>query len=193
MLALLSASSVLAFGTAAGAASSSGETLTVFGAGTGTRPITTIEIPVKVSGRLLVQFHGNTASGCTIHGLCADSGAVSWIPSPAGELDALESRTRRHTSRLSATLSLVGALDGGSGGTTSAQVSSAAARPATCADAESTGQSVPSRCAVAVSCSASRGRRQALSARTAPGRWTAISLGRCRRSRCPFAASCAEI
>ena len=46
------------------------------------------QIPVRVRGALVVEFHGDQATGCAARGLCGFSGTVIWQPPPTGTLAA---------------------------------------------------------------------------------------------------------
>lgn len=46
------------------------------------------QIPVRVRGALVVEFHGDRATGCAARGLCGFSGTVIWQPPPTGTLAA---------------------------------------------------------------------------------------------------------
>lgn len=134
---------VLPAASAASAASSSGQSVLLFGDGPGSAfPVAEVMVPVRVTGQLLVQFNGDPATGCAARGLCGYSGAVSWLPASAGEIDLLEYRHHGHISYASAMLNLVDLTSptNAAGGSTRAQVSSGLGH-GTCADALSTGDS----------------------------------------------------
>ena len=103
-------------------------------------------IPVRVSGQLTVQFHGDPTAGCSRWGLCGYSGTVSWRPAVAASL--IVNRTLgRHAST---TVTYLPAFLPGPvppGGVTSADVALDAATPVPggshCADASSTGAFLP--------------------------------------------------
>ena len=48
-------------------------------------------IPVRVTGALSVQFHGDPATGCAHRGLCGDNGTVTWHPSTRDEIVVVQS------------------------------------------------------------------------------------------------------
>ena len=110
------------------------------------RPSLQTTIPVRVSGQLTVQFHGDPAAGCTRWGLCGYSGTVSWRPAVAASL--IVNRTLgRHAST---TVTYLPAFLPGPvppGGVTTADVALDAATPlpagSHCADAASTGAFLP--------------------------------------------------
>ena len=126
----------------AGAQSTSGFTL--FGSG-GT-PFSVRQIPVRFTGQLTVDFHGDPASGCAGAGLCGYTGTVSWRPPPTG---ALEIYAFRDHGRLSYAFDLApGSLTsypGISAGLATANVqlseSALAAPTSNCLDATATGNS----------------------------------------------------
>ncbi|HEX3979432.1 MAG TPA: hypothetical protein VHW96_24380 [Solirubrobacteraceae bacterium] len=100
-------------------------------------------IPVRITGLLSVQFHGDPAAGCARWGLCGYSGTVSWQPPPAASLQIVRTLGRHpHVEIL-----LFPTLSGGpqvDGGTTTASVAPAgtpASGPASrCVDATPAGQ-----------------------------------------------------
>jgi hypothetical protein len=126
----------------AGAQSTSGFTL--FGSG-GT-PFSVRQIPVRFTGQLTVDFHGDPASGCAGAGLCGYTGTVSWRPPPTGALEIYASRDH---GRLSYAFDLApGSLTsypGISAGLATANVqlseSALAAPTSNCLDATATGNS----------------------------------------------------
>jgi hypothetical protein len=100
-------------------------------------------IPVRITGELSVQFHGDPAAGCARWGLCGYSGTVSWQPPPTASMQ-IERTLGRH--RQLAILLFPALTDGPrvAGGTTSASVtlaSGASSEPANrCVDATGVGQ-----------------------------------------------------
>jgi hypothetical protein len=46
------------------------------------------EIPVRVRGALVVQFHGDQSTGCAARGLCGFSGTIIWQPPSTGTVQA---------------------------------------------------------------------------------------------------------
>jgi hypothetical protein len=100
-------------------------------------------IPVRITGLLSVQFHGDPAAGCARWGLCGYSGTVSWQPPPTASLQ-IERTLGRHPNLA---VLLFPNLTGGpqvGGGVTSASVTLAdgpSSGPASrCIDATDAGQ-----------------------------------------------------
>lgn len=65
--------------------------LSLIGGGTS---LTHMSIPVRVTGLLSVQFHGDAAAGCARWGLCGYDGTVSWQPPPTASLTILRTNGR---------------------------------------------------------------------------------------------------
>jgi hypothetical protein len=112
----------------------------------GDRPSLETTVPVRVTGQLTVQFHGDTAAGCARWGLCGYSGTVSWRPALAASL--LVNRTLgRHASTTVTFLPSFLPGPGQPGGVTTADVALDAATPlpsgSHCVDAASTGAFLP--------------------------------------------------
>ncbi len=57
---------------------------------------TTTSIPVRITGLLFVQFHGDPSAGCARWGLCGYSGTVSWRPPPTASVQ-IERTSGRHS------------------------------------------------------------------------------------------------
>lgn len=45
-----------------------------------------LDVPVKVTGALRVEFRGDEAAGCAAVGLCGVAGTVTWSPGEAGQI-----------------------------------------------------------------------------------------------------------
>ena len=110
---------------------------------TGGSPTTETSIPVRITGLLSVQFHGDTSAGCARWGLCGYSGTVSWQPPPVASLQIVRT-LGRHPHLV---ILLLPALANGpqvAGGVTSASVTLAggpSSAPASrCLDATGAGQ-----------------------------------------------------
>lgn len=67
----------------------SSSTLFAFAGPRGLRPLSDTEIPVCVSGHLLAQFHGDRATSCAAHGLCAYAGKEFLLAGAGARLDLL--------------------------------------------------------------------------------------------------------
>jgi hypothetical protein len=112
----------------------------------GATPFSLRTIPVRFSGQLTVDFHGDAASGCASSGLCGYSGMVSWRPPPTGSLEIFASREH---GRLSYTLDLEpgggASYPGLPGGVATANVQLSSpplsAPTSSCLDATATGNS----------------------------------------------------
>ena len=111
----------------------------------GGQPTLQTTIPIRVSGQLTVQFHGDTAAGCARWGLCGYSGTVSWRPPQDGSLIV----SRRLGARPSTTVIFVPSFSAGPtvpGGVTTADVvlnAGPSAPPAAhCVDVATTGEFV---------------------------------------------------
>ena len=107
------------------------------------------EIPVRVRGALVVEFHGDRATGCAARGLCGFSGTVIWQPPPTGTLAADAFRDHGAIEYdVSLELSSEGLSFGPlvQGGITTADVRSApngsAGASSTCTDAAATGAAI---------------------------------------------------
>jgi hypothetical protein len=107
------------------------------------------QIPVRVRGGLVVQFHGDQATGCAARGLCGFSGRVIWQPPSTATLEADSFREDGRTEYdVSLELSGGGASGAppGDGGVTTADVrfapTGSAGSPSTCTDAASTGADI---------------------------------------------------
>jgi hypothetical protein len=48
--------------------------------------VTQIDIPMSVTGQVVVSFHGDPGSGCRAIGVCGYSGTVTWSPGGSGHL-----------------------------------------------------------------------------------------------------------
>ncbi|MFL5862278.1 MAG: hypothetical protein ACJ780_16145, partial [Solirubrobacteraceae bacterium] len=100
-----------------------------------------------MSGRVIVDFHGDSAAGCAARGLCGYRGTLSWIPSAEATLQINASRARGHNG---VTIDIFPAPGFGPGlpfgGVTVASVTratdAASASTATCVDATSAGDLV---------------------------------------------------
>ena len=77
-------------------ANAGAQTGSIFALGVG-QPITQQTIPLRMTGRIIVQFHGEAAAGCAIRGLCGYMGTVSWTAPHSGELDIESSRVAGRT------------------------------------------------------------------------------------------------
>jgi hypothetical protein len=74
------------------------QVVTSFG-GTSTLPQRAVDVPVTVSGQMVVRFHGDRATGCEASGLCDTSGTITWDPGRTANLLAtLEVAGRRRQS-----------------------------------------------------------------------------------------------
>ena len=109
----------------------------------GGSPTQETSIPVRITGLLSVQFHGDPSAGCARWGLCGYSGTVSWQPPPTASIQ-IQRTLGRHPHL---TIVLFGALTNGpqfAGGVTSASVTLAGGPspgPASrCLDATGAGQ-----------------------------------------------------
>ena len=51
-------------------------------------------IPLRVSGVVTVDFHGDPAAGCEQHGTCNLAGTETWMPGTSGQLSASGTRSR---------------------------------------------------------------------------------------------------
>jgi hypothetical protein len=105
-------------------------------------------IPVRVRGDLVVQFHGDPATGCAARGLCGFAGTIIWQPPPTGNLETDTFQSRGMT-EYDVSLQFSGPPIGGQpiqGGTTTADVrfapSGSAGSPSVCTDAASTGTNI---------------------------------------------------
>jgi hypothetical protein len=104
-------------------------------------------VPVFISGRVVVDFHGDAAAGCAARGVCGYSGTVSWIPSTRATLQLNVSRARGHARY---TIDVFPALGNGPGlpmnGVTIANVTETpdltSASTQACVDADSAGDDV---------------------------------------------------
>jgi hypothetical protein len=148
------AAAFAAWGAAAAAAGEPGplradasSSSTVLGVPPGTKATFT-QIPVRVRGDVVVQFHGDQATGCAARGLCGFSGTVIWQPPKTGTLEA---DSFRSGGRLEYNVSLGfsgGPLAGApsSGAVTTADVrfapTGSAGSSSTCTDAASTGDDI---------------------------------------------------
>lgn len=113
--------------------------------GAGTAAVTQQSARVRVSGALIVDFHGDPASGCATRGLCGYSGWVAWRPPPTGSLTVLH--TGRDATPSFPSLQLTGGSSFGAfGGVTNADVARASGTTpratAHCLDAAETGDSI---------------------------------------------------
>lgn len=126
----------------AGAASGS-STVVLYGTGGGQ---IVRSYPVRVSGEITVDFHGDPATGCAARGVCGDSGWVMWQPPPGGSLETAASRARGHGTT-SASLLFTGLGPGPSAAVTTASVSATgpSGTAAQCVDTAPGGWSVPLR------------------------------------------------
>ncbi len=108
----------------------------------GGRPTTPETVPVRMSGRIIVQFHGDTAAGCAIHGLCGYSGTVSWTAPQNADLTIESSRIGGRTHHTFALFPQASGPGAPSGGITSAEVTRTSlpgqSMGTTCADATPT-------------------------------------------------------
>lgn len=101
-------------------------------------------IPVRITGQLTVQFHGDPAAGCGRWGLCGYRGVVTWRPPSRGMLVVSRTLGRRRATAVAFLPSL--AASPLPGGVTTANVALDATPPLPgthCVDAGSTGQSAP--------------------------------------------------
>ena len=106
-------------------------------------PTTDMSIPVRITGQLSVQFHGDSAAGCARWGLCGYSGTLSWQPPPAASIQI--ERTLGGHPHLA--IDLIPTLTAGpqlAGGVTSASVAlaggSSSGSASRCLDAAGAGQ-----------------------------------------------------
>jgi hypothetical protein len=137
----IAASAVLALATATtAAAAGGGGSLFVFGITGPGRPLSFEfrNIPARVTGDLVVRFHGDAAAGCAVRGLCRYSGTIVWTPPHAALLDVSGITTRRGTG-YSFDLLIGGFANDNGGPMTNADTQNAAAPAAVCADAAYTG------------------------------------------------------
>ncbi len=72
------------------AQSSSHGTLLAFG---NPSPFTAVQIPVSVTGSVVVRFRGDPATGCARRGLCGYAGTIVWTPPSSSSLEILETRS----------------------------------------------------------------------------------------------------
>lgn len=110
------------------------------------------EIPVRVRGDLVVQFHGDPATGCAARGLCGFSGTVIWQPPSTATLNATTFREHGRTEYdVSLQLPGLGSSDSPpiQGGITTADVrfapNGSAGSSSFCTDANATGGELPIR------------------------------------------------
>lgn len=124
-------------------AAASAQTQVLFAGGAGT-PISQVMIPVRMSGRIIVQFHGDAAAGCAIHGLCGYGGTVSWSAPQRAALEVVRSRVGGHSRYDFVVFPQPSGFDGAIGGITNAEVArtpmSGQSIGTTCTDAISTQQ-----------------------------------------------------
>jgi hypothetical protein len=45
-----------------------------------------INVPVSFGGHVVVEFHGDSATGCEARGLCGYTGTIQWTPAPGWQL-----------------------------------------------------------------------------------------------------------
>lgn len=57
--------------------------------GFGGARVSQLNVPVKVTGALRVEFRGDEAAGCAAVGLCGVAGTVTWSPGEAGQIGVL--------------------------------------------------------------------------------------------------------
>lgn len=93
------------------------------------------QVPVRMGGRIVVQFQGDPAAGCAARGLCGDSGVVIWSAPARGSLSLLRTRTGYSATLFPEPAGPLGTF----GGVTTAAVtdSAAAAGDRACVDAAS--------------------------------------------------------
>jgi hypothetical protein len=93
-------------------------------------------IPARVTGDLVVSFHGDRAAGCQRRGVCADSGTIVWTPTHPASLE-VDGFTSSEGKSFSFDLGIDQENFASSGGgTTDTDVQEAGA---VCADAANTG------------------------------------------------------
>ncbi len=118
------------------AAAAQVQSVLVFGVG---QPVTQQTIPVRTSGHVLVQFHGDAAAGCASHGLCGYRGTVVWTPAPSGQVIVGSGRAGGHIQYTVSVFPQPAGPGAPVGGITSANVTQAglSGQPITCTDAVS--------------------------------------------------------
>ncbi|MGZ4193063.1 MAG: hypothetical protein ACXVRW_11470 [Solirubrobacteraceae bacterium] len=98
-------------------------------------------IPVRISGQLTVQFHGDPATGCARWGVCGYGGTVTWRPPSRGVVELSRTLGRHPVTTVGFLPSIEASLV--PGGVTTADVALDAAPPVPgthCVDAAATGQ-----------------------------------------------------
>lgn len=98
-------------------------------------------IPVRISGQLTVQFHGDPAAGCARWGVCGYGGTVTWRPPSRGVVEINRTLGRHPLT----TVGFLAAIEAAQlpGGVTTADVALDATPPVPgshCVDAAATGQ-----------------------------------------------------
>jgi hypothetical protein len=98
-------------------------------------------VPARITGDLIVHFHGDSATGCAARGLCGYSGTIIWTTDQPAALGVMGTTTRTGTS-YSVYLNFEdNSLVGNGGGTTDADTTDPGG--ASCADAAYTGSYLP--------------------------------------------------
>jgi hypothetical protein len=100
-------------------------------------------VSARITGDLIVHFHGDPATGCAARGLCGYSGTIIWTPAQPATLSVMGTKTRDGTS-YSVDLGIAqDSIVGNGGGTTDASTTNAGG--SNCADAAYTGSDLPFR------------------------------------------------
>ena len=135
----ITGSAVLAFCLFAASASSASSQSGGLIVGNGPGVSSTTIVDAKISGTIVVQFHGDPAAGCASRGLCAYSGVIVWRAVAAQFGSALVIQKSRRHGRVSYAADLIEYGLPGAGADTSAVVRRAlpGGTSATCADASS--------------------------------------------------------
>ena len=72
--------------------------VTQFGLANHAKLISEADVPVCVTGRVVVTFAGDQATACAAHGLCSYSGTETWKPQGVGDLAVTTVAQGRHRS-----------------------------------------------------------------------------------------------
>jgi hypothetical protein len=142
---IAAALTVLALAPAATADRAGSGSRLAFGAdGRGNQPpvsFSSLNVSARVTGDLVVHFHGDPATGCAARELCRYSGTIIWTPAQPATLSLMATKTRGGTS-YSVDLGLAqDSLVTNGGGTTDGSATSAGG--SNCADAAYTGSDLP--------------------------------------------------
>lgn len=85
----------VAFVVAATAGAADAQTASFFGFGNAAHVIRQTEVSGKVTGQVVVSFHGDQASGCGVLGVCGYSGTVIWNPGASVDLEIATLRVHK--------------------------------------------------------------------------------------------------